>query len=332
MPSPLSQLTNSEMDLLARAKQWPSHADWHELTVDALQEITQQEGIDFATALLYTRLRESPENGAVIQDVEQRVNLVKGQKQQAGVKVLIVPGGFHEEDSDSRECLQIVHGEVTRLGFESEIIPTASFGAIADNAQVIQSSLRASCDNPTLLVALSKGTAEVKWALRDAPELFQNVVGWINVSGLLYGSEWVSWVLNRRLSRLGARFWCWRKGYPFSTLQQLRQGHELLLDFEVSIPENIKVMHIVGFPLDGHLCHRYTQLSFRRLSQRGPNDGMGFMLGDLTRAGGEIYPVWNADHLLRPGNKDMRGVIGPVLDYMADCAQQDTDMPNQDAG
>lgn len=312
-----TRLSQSERNLLARANQWAAHTDWRELTTDALQEIVRQEGIDFATALLYTRLCESPEHGLVIQNMEQRVKLFKAAKQATNLHVAIVPGGCHEENSDSRECLRLVHQEVTRHGFEAEILPTASFGSLTENAQIIRSWLRSKPDSPVVVVSLSKGSAEVKWALRDDPALFQNIVGWVNVSGLLFGSEWVSWLLDRRISRLGARFWCWYLGYSFSTLEQLRRGTGEPLDFDLNLPEQITMMHVVGFPLAGHLSYRHTRRSFQRLAARGPNDGMGFMLGDLQRVGGAIYPVWNADHFLRPDHRDMRDFVGPALDYVA---------------
>jgi hypothetical protein len=324
MHVPSSHQSKRESDLLARAKQWPFHNDWGELNADTLQGIVQQEGIDFATSLLYVRLRRSPNHGPIIQDVERRATRSNGEKQETGVKVLIVPGGCHEENSDSRECLRLVHQEVTRLGFEAEIVPTASFGSLADNAQIIQSSLRSRLDLPVVVVSLSKGTAEVKWALRDDPALFQQIAGWINVSGLLYGSEWISWLLDRGISRLGARIWCWYLGYPFSTLEELRRGAGTPLDFDLNLPEQITLMHIVGFPLAGHLSHPYTRRSFQRLSNRGPNDGMGIMLSDLQRAGGVVFPVWNADHFLRPGDKDMRAFVGPVLEYVATRAKRST--------
>ena len=58
-----------------------------------------------------------------------------------------------------------------------------------------------------IVVSLSKGTAEVKLALKHHPEAFRHVYAWINISGLLYGSEWVRWLLDRPISRCSARVW-----------------------------------------------------------------------------------------------------------------------------
>ncbi len=330
MSVPPSHLAEHEWELLDRAKRWHAHSDWLELSAETLQEIVRQEGIDFATALLYSRLCESPEHGPLIQSVEQLAIQDNGKKQETGQCVAIVPGGCHEENTDSRDCLRLVYQEVQRLGFKAEVVPTTSFGCIVENAQIIRSWLKSRSETPVIVVSLSKGTAEVKWALRDS-DLFQHVAGWVNVSGLFYGSEWVSWLLDRRISRLGARIWCWHLGYSYATLEQLRRGTGTPLDFDLNLPEQFTLMHVVGFPLAASLSHRHTRRSFRRLSERGPNDGMGFMLSDLHRAGGEIYPVWNADHFLRPDDRDMKDFVGPVLDYVATRANQTWGMSENSA-
>lgn len=317
MPNQSRNYPTDQNALRERVKAWNSNTDWKELTANALQKITHQEGVDFATTLLYERLRQSPENGPVIREIECMAQQGGNSSPIRDIEVIIVPGGFHEKNTDSRKCLRLVFDEIARLGLPVRIVPTLNIGSVDENAEIIRSWMQSKLKSKAILVSLSKGTAEVKWALHVAPQLFERIGAWVNVSGLLFGSEWVTWLLNRRISRFLAHFWCWSTGCAYSTLEQLRRGPNTLLDIDLVAPADTMVMHIAGFPLTGSLTHRYSKRSFMRLSERGPNDGMGLMLGDFTRAGGHIYPVWNADHFLRPDQRNIRHFVGPVLNYVA---------------
>jgi hypothetical protein len=228
-------------------------------------------------------------------------------------RVGIVPGGCHEESIDSRQSLQTVYDEVVRCGLSAEILPLKSFGTLPEQASLIVEWLGAHQDTTMILVSLSKGSAEVKLALRQDPAAFRHVSAWVNVSGLIYGSRWVRRLLDRPLSHVGARCWCWYWRYPFAALKQLRRDTGSMLDFEPAIPEHLRVIHVVGFPLQRHLSHPYTKRSFRRLAPLGPNDGMGIMLGDLVRTEGSVFPVWGADHFLRSPGLSLRDLVGKVL-------------------
>jgi hypothetical protein len=207
---------------------------------------------------------------------------------------------------------------VSRHGLPTEIVPVRSFGLLPEQAGIIAECLNARREAEVIVVSLSKGTAEVKLALKHHPEAFRHVRAWVNISGLLYGSEWVRWLLDRRVSRWSARVWCWYWRYPFAALEQLRRGQNTLLDFDVSPPAHMRTIHIIGLPLTNRLSHKYTRRSFLRLTPLGPNDGMGIMAGDVVRYPGLIYPVWSADHFLRSRGLDVQAFVGRVLHYLAD--------------
>lgn len=314
------QIANDEYErgLLARAGQWTPEPCWSELNQPRLAEIATREGIDFATALLYCSLRRSPVHGPTIASLDGGRGVgQQGSRTHWRPLVAIVPGGCHDESADSRASLQMVHAEVSRHGLPTEIVPVRSFGLLPEQATIIAKWLEARRDKEMIVVSLSKGTAEVKLALKHHPDAFRHVRAWINISGLLYGSEWVRWLLDRPISRWSAHVWCWYWRYPFAALEQLRRGQQTLLDFDVNLPEHMRTIHIIGLPLRGRLTHKYTRRSFFRLTPLGPNDGMGIMAGDVVRYPGLIYPVWNADHFLRSRGLDVQTFVGRVLHHLA---------------
>jgi hypothetical protein len=308
-----------ERALMARVEQWTPVPCWNELSQARLADIASREGIDFATALLYCRLRQSPVHGPAIAALDG-LTASDPESRSADWRpfVAIVPGGCHEESADSRASLQMVHAEVTQQRLPTEIVPVRSFGLLPEQASLVAEWLDARREAEVIVVSLSKGSAEVKLALKRYPGAFRRVCAWINISGLLYGSEWVRWLLDRTISRWSARVWCWYWRYPFAALEQLRRGPSSLLDFDLTTPAHMQTIHVIGLPLANRLSHPYTRRSFLRLTPLGPNDGMGIMAGDLVRYPGLIYPVWDADHFLRSRGLNVQTFVRRVLQYLAD--------------
>ena len=313
MQLPIGHVSEYERRLFDRVERLAQGLAWSDANAARLQEIAGREGTDVATALLYTCVRESDTHGHWVETLDRNADVPEKKMPPRNLIVGIVPGGCHEESTDSRECLRLVHNEIARRGFTVAILPLSSFGALSCQAKVINDWLFEHAMHEIILVSLSKGSSEVKLALRDDPKSFRPVSAWINVSGLLFGSEWVSWLLDRTISRWGARVWCRYWGYSYAVLEQLRREAGSVLDFDLCVPDHVSTFHIYGFPLSNRLSHPYTRRSFHRLASRGPNDGMGVMLGDLTRLSGLVYPVWGADHFLRLPGRDMRDFVGRVL-------------------
>jgi hypothetical protein len=67
----LGHLPDDERRLLAEVAEWPEHRCWAELTQPVLARLTAERGIDFATTLLYDRLRRSEQHGPFIRRVDE---------------------------------------------------------------------------------------------------------------------------------------------------------------------------------------------------------------------------------------------------------------------
>jgi hypothetical protein len=190
----------------------------------------------------------------------------------------------------------------------------ASFGALAENARIVRDWLAARSEERIVLVSLSKGSLDVRAALAEpgAESASQNVVAWINLSGLFQGTELVTCLRRQRLRSLIVRVYCWWHGYRFSTLAELERSPGPLCGRRISLPDHLQVVHVVGFPLRRHLSSPLARRAFARLEGRGPNDGGGNLLADVVHWPGVVYPVWGTDHYLR-AKWDVDGLITRVL-------------------
>jgi hypothetical protein len=309
-------LTAAEQALLDRAARWPGCL-WAELTPELVRQITQQEGIDFATALLFQRLRCSEEHGPFIRRLEATPDVPAGDGMR-DTTVAIVPGAFYVEHSETGAYGGFIAEQAARLGCRTVHVPVRSFGTLRENARILSDWLARQPDRPLILVSLSKGGAEVKWALQEAnaAQTFRHVAAWINVSGLIRGTAIVNWLFRSPWRTLLVRLMLWWHGHSFAALRDLEYGQGGPLDADLVLPPDLLVVHLFGFPLAHCLTRPIARRGHRRLTPLGPNDGGANLLTDLIGLPGLIYPVWGADHYLRP-NWDIDALIRRLFCFVA---------------
>src|SRR5262245_42762827 len=313
-------MSADERELLDQAAGWPEYAALGQLTGGALRRIAAECGLDFATALLYDRLLKS--DGATRRVLSPPVAGQEAAELCVANRpslVAVVPGAFYVESprngADGAEILE----ESRRLGAPAELIRTRSFGSLDENAEIIRRWLDRQTRPGTILVSLSKGGADVKWALRHpaAEAAFRNVCAWINISGITEGTPLVSWLLRRRFRSVLVRpLFRWRN-YDFGVLPQLDYGEEHPLSCPWSIPPGLSVIHVLGFPLRKHLTCGLARRGHRRLAGHGPNDGAGIVLYDAVCRPGTIYPVWGVDHYLRNSAVNLARIFRSALAWIA---------------
>lgn len=301
--------TQTDGELLARAAAWPGDTDWSSLTAARLRQLAAVEGIDFATAILYDRLLRSAEHGPFIRKLD-RQSCTK----ELRVHVVIVPGAFYVESPHTGADGRLVREEALRLGCTTELVPIDSFGNPHKNAAILAEHLQRGRRDDTVLVSLSKGGLEVRLALElpDAEQVFAGVYGWVDLAGMVFGTPLAGWLLSRPWRTLLMRALFRWKGYDFAVVRELDRRDDASLRGRLRLPPHLRSIHVVGFPRTESLSTRLSRRGHRRLSPLGPNDG-AVLLGDIHRLPGSIYPVWGADHYLRPAGRDLRPLVGRIL-------------------
>jgi len=311
------KFSDGETALLDRAANWPHHTAIESLTCEALQEITQQEGVDFATALLFDRFKKTSARSSFIQQIDRLIEEAAQPLPKIDAKVVIVPGALYVERPDMGGDGRLIREVAARLGLQSDLIALASFGSVTENAGLIRVWLKEHAAERVILVSLSKGGADLKLATAasDAPDLFRNVVAWINVCGPLSGSRMANWILE---SRLRSGFFRWKFRWQkrdFRFVADLEHGAGAPLSFRLRVPATIRMVSMIGFPLRRHMSTTFSRFCHRTLACAGPNDGTT-LLSDLNEVPGEIYPVWGMDHYFRPEER-ARNLVGAILRCLA---------------
>ncbi len=264
--------------------------------------------IDRATAALYDRVRAR--HATFIDRVDGGVP-----DPPEPVRVVVVPGAFHghhaHTGADGRRVLDLA----AELGWPAERLAVPSLSTMAANAAVLLDRL-ARRDRPVVLVSLSKGGADVRATLAT-PEVDFGGVAWLDLSGLTAGTPLLGWLRRRPLRYWGTRGLLAVQRLPFAPLHELRDGPGSPLDGAFVLPPGVAAIHVVGFPTVATLTHPWAKRAHARLAPLGPNDGGGVLLESALRLPGDVYPVWAADHYLRPA-WDVRPLL---LNLLRDAAR-----------
>ena len=295
---------------LARAVAWEEDRDLALLTAARLQELARAESLEFATALLYDRLCRAPANAAFLQAASNATSNAEVACELIGV----VPGAFHREHRNTGADGARVLAIARAVGCEAELIPTASFGTLEENARLILDWLAAHRGRRLGLISLSKGGAEVKRALAapEAGTAFAEVAAWVSFSGMVQGTPLVDWLQRRPMRWWGVRALLWWRGHSLQALRDLRHRPLERESDWPAIPPRLRIVHVFGFPLRRHLAHPWATRGYERLAPLGPNDGGGILLADLARLPGIVCPLWGADHYLTP-SWDMTPILHGIV-------------------
>jgi hypothetical protein len=289
---------------------------WVVPTAGKIQEIATREGIDAATTQLYQSVFESSQHGAFIRRVDAISTRIRPRKWQAEAALIIVPGAFYRENPRSGADGRLLREQAERLDCPTGIIPIASRGTLKQNARIICDWLVEHQKRPVILASLSKGGADVKMALAepDAADAFKNVAAWVNLCGILNGTPMAEWLLSRNPAALLNRLYYTLRGQGLGFLRDLVYGSGRPLDCALQLPHRIHMVTIAGFPLQEHLSSALARRCHRRLTYLGPNDG-SLVLSDVCALPGMLYPIWGADHYLRP-QTDVNQLVLSVLQYL----------------
>jgi hypothetical protein len=312
----------SEPRLLARAREFDACPELENLTPEKLRQIADVEGLDFATGLLFERATRIERTARFIEEIDRAQSAqISSHLYAAETPIIaIVPAAFYAQKPDSGADGRVVKQAVIRMNLECELVPVRSTGTLAENSAILLDWLERHSDRPIIVVSLCKGGADVKFALRKSKSKahFTNVLAWVNICGTLNGSPIAQWLLATKLRSFATWLFLISGGHNLEFLQEVVPSPNGALSGPIELPSKIQLINIVGFPLRRHLENGFMRRCHQALSSQGPNDG-GVLLLDVCRLPGLLYPVWGADHYLRPGERAQRIIAGVLNWLMNSC-------------
>jgi hypothetical protein len=269
------------------------------------------EAAERETQRLYQSLRSSPRHGPFIQAVERAPRRPSVSPQNA--VLAIAPAALYKEYRRSGADGRRVRGVGEGMGLPVETIPLKPTGTLAENAGIVLKWLRESRYENVVLVSLSKGASDIKKALAldHGFESFARVSSWVSIGGLIEGTPLVQWLLSAERFPSAFRAVNRMAGVDLAFLREVDRRAGGPLDFDLKLPAHLRLIHLLGFPLQEHASNWLARMFHRRLAPHGPNDGF-MLLNDCCRWPGLIYPLWGADHYFRT-EEDPRPLLERLL-------------------
>src|SRR3712207_5662378 len=133
---------SNELRLLHEARTTYAGLRYADLSAELLARITRERGVDFATALLYDRIRRSLEHGAFIRDVEALAPDLDALPRLSGT-VLVAPATLYREFPEFGGDGLLVRQIAADFGLDAALLPVPSTGTVAENAEIIRRLLAA---------------------------------------------------------------------------------------------------------------------------------------------------------------------------------------------
>lgn len=266
-------------------------------TKEKLREVHQQKGVSIATAFLYLQLLKK--HNEFIADIDAIDPENPPQLHSTPVKILIVPGMFYGEHEEIGADGALVKEIASQYGITTELIPLKSRGSVRENVLLLREAIESEKHEHVWIVSFSKGSTEVRICLEEmGSEGFpSNIKGWINISGMPKGTLHADKKLKSTSSRMIWKLTKLILGVDLRVTEEIATTNELLSP-PMTQQEDFTIIHVVGVPLPSHV-NTPLYKRYELLESHGPNDGI-VMLDEFIELPGYVYPIWGADHFLRP--------------------------------
>lgn len=263
-----------------------------EPTHDGLAALVAEHGVDVVTAALFLAVRDR--HRAFVEEVDAVEPDPTSLPKLSGELWIVPAAGFRERPEYGGDG-GVLATVAEDLGMRARILPMESLGSIERNGLRLRELLAEAPARSIVLASISKGTAELKVALREPGPHREALRARLDVGGLSEGTPLLDYARGHGRTWMILRLMMLLRRVDRGFLDGLAHRTPLL---EGPIHAEVPVASVVGFPLESHLTGTIAE-RHGFLAPLGPNDGYGLILDAMA---GEVYPVWGASHYLRtPG-------------------------------
>jgi hypothetical protein len=258
-----------------------------ELTPKDIFEIQQAQGYDVAAWVLYKALREKP----AFQNFYSFVDDVKESysRDNRETLVFIISHNPWVSEKQNYEYQWRLKNIVADAGYDFSVPDIPYRRSIFANAYYYQETLKRYKGRKVLFLTHSLASLEMRWFLEKTLQVDIDVVGWLNISGLLYGTSLPpssdDWLYSAKRYINGE--------HPVKP-EVSRSNSYCYAD--LNLPKDFPLVSIVGFT-PSKLFSFSESLKSRELKFWGPHDGY-VTLADYLRTPGVVWPIWKEGHYI----------------------------------
>lgn len=316
----------TEMDLAHKASILAQAFQGRLPTTNELNNITEELGLELATAVFLRTLQDSKMHGGFARTVRsfdfRGWDAVTARA--AKVEVAVIASNLFQSGRKWGDHVEDWRMWARDLGFTTDVIETEPRRSVASNARVIFEYLARSPNRRRIIVTYGQGSAEFRYLLhrrvyreeRDPiPEEVTQICGWLNVCGAFAGASSSRYFQENRVRRLLARLRMKVAGRNPMTLAETSSLFPLWRKPLPVLP-GLDIASIVAVPYRAQIPPSLLSL-YCELGKSVPNDGAVSVI-EASAHPGSILAVPGLthraeSHLLEPVFKRTLAVMGRRL-------------------
>lgn len=262
-------------------------------TAADLSEISNIEGIDLASYVLYQSFRNSETFAAEIEAIDR----FHGEPSNASPlkAYLMAADSLVGGPNFSRQFVKLCN-LLEDAGYEVVPIWKEHGQSITSMSLKLAQVIKGELFEPGILVTFGRASLAARMFLekrKEDPQVQEHLKGWILFSGSFKGSPeyqrnlrkpWLAALLKMKASLYG---------YSFNGIMEEAEGYPLWQP-SFLMSSDFYILSVFGMPRSADVPMDYFS-HFRALSQHGPNDGLNLTTSAIPRKG-YVYPIWGVPY------------------------------------
>lgn len=274
----------SDLELNYKGYQiWNNLKDRAEINAKDIQWVQSQHGYDAANWILYKTFKERPSFKKFSEFAEKNRGFYS--KDNKEVVVVVLEHNPWRSANFNQEYQWKMKNVAADSGFEFCYPEISWRRSIFPNAYYYQDILKRFAGRDVILMSHSQASLETRWLLERSQQLNVNILGWLNISGMLYGTA---------LPKTGKDLWhrfkkIMNDEYPV-TPEIARANAYCYADFKFKLP----MVSVLGFQPRKYFSLPESHRD-RELSHWGPHDGIVSHI-DYMKNPGVVWPIWGESH------------------------------------
>ncbi len=313
----------SEMALAQKASQLGEVFEGRVPSARELENITEELGVELATAIVLKILQDSPvhgEFGRRMRAIDPADPLDRSSLTNE-IEVTVVASNHFRSGRKWGDHVDTWRAWARDIGFKTDVIETLPGSSVAENARLIREMLTGGHRTRRIIVTYGQGASEFRYLLHRLRALngmheLNDVRGWLNICGSFNGSSASRYydqnVFRRSLEKIRLRL----SGRNPSTVSETSSSF-LMWRYPTGIPRELITVSLVGLPMRWQIS-RGLYFLYDQISRRQPNDGVVSFL-EATAQPGVIVPISGMSH--HAAEMKLRPVFQRTLLLMANSLE-----------
>ncbi len=284
----LQTRSTTDLEVSFRAQKIWEQLPNKQITSSDLYQIQQAHGYDVACGVLFKAFKQTPQCAEFAKSIEKTKEAYDKSHQDVLAVVLVHnPWEAKNQNEDYQWRLKNMAADA---GFDTTLPEMQFRRSIFPNAYYYQELLKRWAGRRVIMITHGLASLEMRLVLEKSIQLDVDIIGWLNVSGMVYGTSLAP--SNKDM------FYNMKKYFndEHPVLPEVARSNTFCYN-PLKIDPKITTVNIVGLRPQRYF-YFFEKAQDRNLNYWGPHDGY-VTIGDYLNKPGITYPIWGQGHYVQ---------------------------------